>query len=483
MTATVEQPEPPGPPLRETPRWLGQIQRDVLGSFDDISDQFGDISMVRLGPRRLIVFRSAEGARHVLVTAQDRYPKAENFKLLARVLGRGLVTSEGEVWRKSRRMVQPLFAKRHLGAYADHMSAAAAAALERWEAGWPADHRVDIDKEILHVGLDTVGRALVTHDFGDNAVALEQALAAALDEIGEMSGHPGVLVGQEWRWLGVVRSAKLTVPRRWRRLNQAGATVDSLIAPIVEDRIAHGQRDYNDLVRLLMETVDEETGTKLSTRQVIDEVKTFIAAGHETTAHGLTWMFLLLAENPAVRARVYAEVDTVLQGRRPTADDVERLPLLQAAFHEAMRIYPPVWAVPRVAAEEDQIGEFRIKRGSRIMISIWSMHHDPRVFPDPMEYRLERWLDDADKHRPRLSYMPFGGGRRACIGQGFALLNAAVLGAMMIQRYEFDRATSGPIALEPTVTLRPLTGVPMVARRRPQPVQEVSEDASQTVKA
>ena len=112
------------------------------------------------------------------------------------------------------------------------------------------------------------------------------------------------------------------------------------------------------------------------------------------------------------------------------------------------------------------------------------MHHDPRVFPDPMEYRLERWLDDADKHRPRLAYLPFGGGRRACIGQGFAQLNAVVLGAMMIQRYEFDRASTGPIALEPTVTLRPLTGVPMIARRRrPQPVQEVSNDANQTVEA
>jgi cytochrome P450 len=482
--STTYPPEPPGPPLRETPRWLGQIQRDVLGSFDAITDEFGDIAMVRLGPRRMIVFRSAEAARHILVTAQDRYPKAENFKLLRTVLGLGLVTSEGEVWRKSRRMVQPMFAKRHLGAYANHMSGAAATALERWEAGWPADHRIDIDKEILHVGLDTVGRALVTHDFGDRASALEQALAAALDEIGEMSGHPVVLVGQEWRRLGAVRAAKLTVPQRWRRLNRAGATIESLIAPIVEDRLEHGQRDYDDLVRLLMETVDEETGTRLSTRQVIDEVKTFIAAGHETTAHGLTWMFLLLAENPAVRARVYDEVDSVLQDKRPTADDVARLPLLQAAFQEAMRIYPPVWAVPRFAAEEDQIGEFRIKRGSRIMISIWSMHHDPRVFPDPLKYQLERWLDDADKHRPRLAYLPFGGGRRACIGQGFAQLNAVVLGAMMIQRYEFDRASTGPIALEPTVTLRPLTGVPMIARRRrPQPVQEASNDANQTVQA
>jgi cytochrome P450 len=476
-------PEPPGPPLRESPRWLSDIHRDVLGAFDAIAARYGDIAMVRLGPRRMIVFRDAEAARHILVTAQDQYPKAENFKLLRTVLGLGLVTSEGEVWRKSRRMVQPMFAKRHLGAYANHMSGAAAAALDRWQASWPADKRIDIDKEILQVGLDTVGRALVTHDFGANAAALERALAVALDEIGEMSGHPGVLVGQEWRRLGAVRSAQLAVPRRWRRLNQAGATIESLIAPIVEDRLRGGQRDYDDLVRLLMETVDEETGTRLSTRQVIDEVKTFIAAGHETTAHGLTWMFLLLAENPAVRARVYQEVDTVLQGRRPTAEDVERLPLLQAAFLEAMRIYPPVWAIPRVAARDDQIGGFRIKRGSRIMISIWSMHHDPRVFPEPGEYRLERWLGEAERQRPRLSYMPFGGGRRACIGQGFALLNAAVLGAMMIQRYEFDRASTGPIALEPTVTLRPLTGVPMIARRRPQPVQEVSDHAVQAVQA
>ena len=469
MGATLHSlPEPPGPPLRASPRWLRRIHHDVLGTFDALAAEYGDIAMVRIGARPLIVMRSAEAARHVLVSAQDSYPKSENFKLLREVLGLGLVTSEGEVWRKSRRMVQPLFAKRHLGAYANHMAGAAAAALERWESSWPADHRLDIDKEILRVGLDTVGRALVTHDFGVNAGRLEQALAAALDEIGEMSGHPGVLVGQDWRRLGAVRAAQLTVPLRWRRLTRAGATIEGLIAPIVHDRLRNGQRDYDDLVRLLMETVDEQTGTRLSTRQVIDEVKTFIAAGHETTAHGLTWMFLLLAESPAVRARVYHEVDAVLEGRNPTADDVARLPLLHAAFLEAMRIYPPVWAVPRHAEQEDQIGGFRIRRGSRIMISIWSMHHDPRVFPDPMAYRLERWLDDADRHRPRLSFMPFGAGRRACIGQGFALLNAAVLGAMMIQRYEFDRATAGPIALEPTVTLRPLAGVPMIARRRAQ---------------
>jgi cytochrome P450 len=327
-----------------------------------------------------------------------------------------------------------------------------------------------------------------------NAATLEQALATALDEIGEMSGHPGVLVGQEWRRLGAVRAAKLAVPRRWSRLTRAGATVESLIAPIVEDRVRNGQRDYDDLVRLLMETVDDETETRLSTRQVIDEVKTFIAAGHETTAHGLTWMFLLLAENPDVRARVYAEVDDTLNGRRPTAEDVDQLPLLQAAFLEAMRIYPPVWGIPRIAAEEDEIAGFRVRRGSRVMISIWSMHHDPSTFEDPLQYRLERWLGDADKERPRLSFLPFGGGRRACIGQGFALLNAAILGAMMIQRYEFDRATTGAIALEPTVTLRPLTGVPMIARSRQrepartesgrsQPVQEVANDATEASQA
>jgi cytochrome P450 len=177
-------PEPPGPPLRESPRWIAHIQRDVLGAFDLLAARYGDVAMLKLGPRRMMIFRSAEAARHILVSAQDRYPKAEDFALLRTVLGLGLVTSEGEVWRKSRRMVQPMFAKRHLGAYASHMASAAGAALERWERSWPADHRIDIDKELLQVGLDTVGRALVTHDFGVNAATLEQALATALDEIG-----------------------------------------------------------------------------------------------------------------------------------------------------------------------------------------------------------------------------------------------------------------------------------------------------------
>lgn len=191
---------------------------------------------------------------------------------------------------------------------------------------------------------------------------------------------------------------------------------------MVDDRVAHGEGKRDDLLRLLMETSDPETGQHLDRQQVIDETLTFLGAGHETTAHGLTWMFCLLAQNPAATTRLHNELDTVLNGRTPTADD--DLPWLGACFKEAMRIYPPVWRIPRLATEDDVISGYRIPRGTRVMFSIWTTHRDPAVYPDPTAFHPERWLGDEPAARPRHSYLPFGGGRRACVGQGFAMLNA-----------------------------------------------------------
>lgn len=459
-------PPPPGPRRRAAPYWLRRMGQDILATFDALAEQYGDVAMVRLGNQRIVVLRGAEAARHVLVTAQDRYPKAQQFDLFRPALGLGLVTSSGERWRTSRRMVQPLFAKRQLGPYADHMAAAATAALDRWEARWPAGHVVDLDTEILHVGLDTVGRALVSHDFSSTADRFEGAMANALHEIGAMSRSPGVFVGQDLGGVGIVRAARLTTPRRWRRYVAEARSGVGVIEALVDERFRDGHGDRDDLLRLLMETVDEDSGQRLERRQVVDEVMTFIAAGHETTAHGLSWMFLLLARNPEARERLHAEVDEVLGGRVPTVEDADRLPWLVACFQEAMRIYPPAWHVPRVAAEDDVVGGYLVPQGARVMVSIWSTHRDPAVYPDPTAFRPERWLGDAAKDRPRFAYLPFGGGRRACIGQGFAMLNATILGAMIAQRYAFDTTSDKPIALEPTITLRPRDGIPMAVRKR-----------------
>jgi cytochrome P450 len=464
----AQAPTPPGPSLRETPAVLKRLQRNVLGVATDLAETYGDVSMVRAGGQNIVFLRGADVSRHVLVTAQDRYPKPSLFQLFRPALGEGLFTSEGETWRRSRRMVQPLFAKRHLAPYADHMAAAATRALDRWEAEWPADHEIDIDAEILHVGLDTVGRALASYDFSAEASEFERGLGNVLHEIGAMARSPGVMIGQGLKSVGVVRAARLTTPKRWRRYVTDADAMDDRIAEVVDERIRDGHGDHDDLLRLLMETEDDEAGGTLSRRQVIDEIKTFLFAGHETTAHGLSFMQMLLAENPQARDRLHAELDGVLGDRIPTVEDAARLPYLEACFNEAMRLYPPAWHVPRDAAQDDVVGGYRIPAGSRIMVAIWATHRDPAVYPEPEEFRPERWLDDAQKERPRFSFLPFGGGRRACVGQGFAMLNAIVLGAMISQRYTFERTTTGPVRLEASITLRPLHGIPMRPVRRPR---------------
>lgn len=458
-------PLPPGPSPLMTGYWMQRMRRNVAGAFDEITDRYGDVTAMRTPFQRVYVVRGAEAAHRVLVANQDNYVKSHQFDLFEPALGNGLVTSSGETWRRSRRMVQPLFAKRHLGAYADHMAAAAGDTLDRWDE-LPDGRAINLDSEILHVGLDTVGRALVSEDFSAEAELFELAISGGLHEIGVLSKTPAALTFQDVDRIGIIRAAKFNAPRHWKRYVELVKIADDAIAQRVDERLENGHGERDDLLRLLMETVDDETGEALDRRQVIDEMKTFVAAGHETTAHGLTWMFLLLSQNPAALAKLHAEVDSVLGGSAPNAKDADSLTWLAACFQEAMRIIPPVWHLPRFAKGDDVLCGYRVPAGSRVLVSVWSTHRDPAVYEDPLEFRPERWLGDAPKERPRFSYLPFGGGRRACVGQGFAILNAQILGAMIAQRYSFEPDRSKSVKLELTITTRPQDGVPVFAHRR-----------------
>lgn len=458
-------PLPPGPSPLATTYWMQRMRRNVCGAFDELAGRYGDVVALRTPFQRICVVRGAEATHRVLVANQDNYAKSHQYDLFGPALGQGLVTSSGDVWRRSRRMVQPLFAKRYLPVYADHMSAAAGAALDAWDE-LPDGRPIQLDSEILHVGLDTVGRALASKNLTDDAKLFELAISGALHEIGVMSKTPAALTFQDVEQVGIVKAAKLNAPRHWQRYLEHMESADAVITALVDERIEHGHGDRDDLLRLLMETVDDESGETLSRQQVIDEMKTILAAGHETTAHGLTWMFLLLSENPDALAKLHEEVDTVLEGRPPTAADADELPWLAACFQEAMRLIPPVWHIPRLATEDDVLGGYRIPAGTRVLVSVWSTHRDPAVYDDPTAFRPERWLGDAAKERPRFSYLPFGGGRRACVGQGFAILNAQILGAMLAQRYSFEPDRTKPIKLEFTITTRPQGGVPAFAHRR-----------------
>lgn len=468
MSLLMQAPPPPGPSGADAWRWVLRMRRQEgpLEVLAQIGERYGDVAMLDLPRQPLVIVRGPEAVRRVLVSNQDNYGKSNQYELLEPVLGRGLVTSSGELWQRQRKLVQPMFAKRHLAPFADHMAAAAGDALDRWEAQRAEGERVEISSEILHIGLDTVGRALVGHDFSGHAEAFGAALGEALHQAGAIGRSTGVAVGQYLPGFDIQRAARTTHPVRWRNGIRAADVLTGIGRAIIDDRLANGHGDRDDLLRLLMEARDEETGEPMSREQVLDELMTFTAAGHETTAHGLSWMYYLLSQNPEARERMEAEVDEVLGGRVPTSEDAERLPWTTACFEEAMRIYPPVWHVQRVALDDDVVCGRQIPKGALVFVSIWSTHRDPKVWPNPAGYDPRRWLGDAPKERPRFSYLPFGGGRRICVGHGFAMLNATLLAAMIAQRFRFDFVPGSRIVLDPTVTIRPLHGIPMTIHRR-----------------
>jgi cytochrome P450 len=460
---------PPGPQGREKLRMLKVLTRQEgpLEFLDQLGARYGDVALLDVPKRAICAVKGPEALRHVLLANQDNYGKSSQYELLTPVLGNGLVTSQGELWQRQRKLVQPMFAKRHLEPFADHMAAAADAALGAWETGWQDGQRIELSREILHVGLDTVGRALVSHDFSGHSEELGVALANALHQVGAASRSVGVNAIQLLPRMTVKRATRLGNNRRWKSGMASAHVLVDVASEMIDERLRNGHGDRDDLLRLLMEATDEETGQQMSRQQVLDELLTFVAAGHETTAHGLSWMYYLLSQNPQAREQMEAEVDDVLGGRVPLAADVERLPWTKACFEEAMRIFPPVWHVQRVALDDDVICGYAIARGTRVFASIWTTHRDPEIWENPAGFDPRRWLGEAPKQRPRFSYLPFGGGRRICVGQGFAMMNATILAAMIAQRFRFDFVPGSKIVLDPTVTLRPLHGIPVIVRRRP----------------
>ncbi|EHN10335.1 Cytochrome P450 [Patulibacter medicamentivorans] len=461
-------PLPPGPRGRAIGRWLLRLQEQEgpLEFLDLMAHRYGDVAMFHTPRQKVAVVRGPEAVRHVLVANQDLYGKSNQYELLEPVLGKGLVTSGGELWQRQRKLVQPMFAKRHLVPFADHMAAAAGSALDDWERDLPDGAGVEVASQILHIGLDTVGRALVGTDFTGHAEPFGQALGNALHQAGAVGRSATVAIGQYAPGVGIQRAARLGHPRRWASGMDSAAVLLSTVDALIDERLTHGHGDRDDLLKLLMEARDEQSGEPMSREQVRDELMTFVAAGHETTAHGLAWMYYLLSQNPVARERMEQEVDETLGSDVPTAEDAERLPWTTACFQEAMRIYPPVWHVQRVALRDDLLGGYRIPAGTLILVSIWSTHRDPKVWENPAGFDPRRWLGDAPKQRSRFSYLPFGGGRRICVGQGFAMMNATILAAMIAQRFRFDFVPGSRIVLDPTVTIRPLHGIPMTIHRR-----------------
>jgi cytochrome P450 len=459
--ALAQMPIPTLPPDLPSGKLLGHFtafRRDPLGLLLRGRREVGDLVGIRIGPQRAYFVYDAEAVGHVLVDNFQAYSKqTRGYEALRMLLGQGLVTSEGSFWRRQRRIAQPAFHRQRLAGIAEVMRGAAADLVERWEP--LADGReVNVADEMMRVTLRIAGEALFSVDLADDSEEVGGAVADMLRWFNQL--FLGSLPGLRW----------LPTPTK-RRGQRAMKVLDALVRQIIAGRRSSGDHG-NDLLGMLMDACDEDTGESMSDGQLRDEVVTMLTAGHETTAQALTWTLYLLSKHPLVAQRVEAEIDRVLPaGAPPTALETRELRYTSQVLSESMRLYPPVWAVARRAEQDDVLAGHALPAGSYVVLSPFAVHRHPRYWPnpegfDPDRFAPERLAEDKARGRPKHAYFPFAAGPRKCIGDHFAEQEALIVLGAILRRYRPALVPGARIELEPSVTLRPKYGMPMTLARR-----------------
>lgn len=415
-----------------------------------------DYGIRRLGLQRFVLLNHPDYIKHVLVTNHANYEKGRlTRQILGPVLGQGLLTSEDALWRRQRRIAAPAFQHRRLTGLTETMVDCAARMADRWRQPAAECATFDVAREMSALTMEIVARTLFGSDITDRVGDLRGAIADILRGIGQP--NPMDLLGlPEW------------LPRR-QDPGARGAMrrVNKMVGDILQTR-RKAAVDKPDLLGMLLAARDPDTGEAMSDRQLRDEILTLFAAGHETTANGLTWTWYLLSEHPEVRDRLEAEIDATLGGRTPAYEDLERMPYGRMVFEEALRLYPPAFALNRVALAPDRIGPVEIRAGDLVSISPYVTHRNPKLWPDPERFDPDRFLPNAVAKRPKFAYFPFGGGPRICIGNNFAMIEARLALATLAQRYRLSLVDGHPVVPYGRVTLRPRYGLKMrVEERRP----------------
>jgi cytochrome P450 len=395
------------------------------------------------------------GVRRVLVENAANYPKTRfDIRFFAAAFGGGLLGSEGEVWRRHRKVMIPAFHPRSVAAYGPAMAATAQAFLERWDA-LPDGAPVDMALEMTALTHQVIARTVFSIDSGEIIALLADALARSLDAGGEASLLDVLPVIGDW-----------ILDRRARRVARQSGPLDAAVAELVRGRESDLAAAPNDLLTRLVAAKDEGGGG-LSAKEIRDEIVTIFVAGHDTTANTLAWTFYLLAQRPAIAKRLHDELDAVLGDRTPTADDLAALPFARQVIEESMRLYPAVPGLStRRALAEDEVCGTKIPRGATVSILPWVVHRRRKLWDEPERFDPDRFTPERSAGRPRFAYLPFGGGPRVCIGQVLAMNESILILAALAQRYAPELDPQAIVVPRANVTLQFRHGLAMRLRRR-----------------
>jgi enediyne biosynthesis protein E7 len=427
---------PPGP---EAHLSVQDVQRDPLRFLMELTGTYGDVVRYHADAWTVVLLNRPAHIKRVLQDNHPNYVKrgTPDIMMLKPMLGEGLLTSDGEVWYRQRRMTQPSFHRERIEAFGTLMTDLTRLMLNGWRQTYlTTGEAFEATEEMTRLTTRIVARSL----FGVDLQSAVGSFGGAVQAMNEYMGN----------FDPMDRS-------RYLRFLAAHRSIEAVVDQIIDRK--HEHDEGGDFLSMLLQARDADTGEGLSDRELRDQVMTLLMAGHETTAKALTWTFYLLDRNPEVRERLETEVAAALDGRVPTVGDLPRLPYTWMVLQEAMRLYPPVWIISRTAIEDDEVGGYRISKGSLVLVSPYAMHRHPDHWPEPEAFRPERFAPEAAAAREPFSHFPFSGGPRQCIGKSFATVEMQLVLASVVQAFRLKVVPGHPVEPEALVTLRPRHGV------------------------
>ncbi len=456
-TANLSTSAPTGKPL-DAPRGpkgtliqgvMPEFTRDSLAFITRCRD-YGDVVRMRFLYQTVYFLYNPSDIETVLSTNARNFMKARTLRspFFQRLVGNGLLTSEGDDWRRQRRLAQPAFHRQRISGYGDVMVEYA----ERLTAGWQQGQERDIYRDMMRLTLEIAAKTLFNADVSGDADKVRRVLSEMVKPFAAQATLKWILDNR-------------LPTRAHREFFTSAKEIDEIVYRIIAERRASGQ-DQGDLLSMLLSAHDEDDGSQMTDRQLRDEVMTIFLAGHETTALTLSWAWYLIAQDREVEKKFHAELAEVLGARPPTVADMPRLKYTELIARESMRLYPPAFGLGREALEDCEIGGYRIPAKSQVFMFQWATHRDARYFSDPNMFRPERWTEEFSAALPKYAYFPFGGGPRACIGNYFAMMEIVLVLATLGQRLGFSLAPDHQVNLMPAMSLRPKDGIRVIVNVR-----------------
>ena len=439
---------PPGPKSKFPLDHLFSYRRDSIGFLKKIAKEYGDIVHFKMGPIRIVLLNHPDYIKEVLTVQHRNFVKGRPLEMAKELLGEGLLTSEGEFHKRHSRMIQPAFHRNMIESYVPTVTNCISQMMNKWKDGM----ETDMKDEMTHMSIAIAGKSLFNADIAEEAPEISNALDTATGLFGRIS-----LPFSEWL-------LKLPLPGNLR-FYKAKERLDDTIRRMIEER-RQNKMNNGDLLSILLRSQDENGNGGLSEQEIRDEAITLFLTAFDTTSTALTWTWYLLSQNPEAEAALHKELDSVLNGRSPVAEDIPNLKYCRMVFGESMRLYPPSYVIPRQAIGDFAIDKYIVPRGSIVLMSPYLVQRDPRFYADPEKFDPCEWDKHTHGLNSKYEYFPFSRGPRSCIGEPFAWMLGTLAIASVAQSWRLKLVPGHPVELLPLINLRPKYGMKMTLHRR-----------------